>query len=158
MKTLSFAIALLFMLSACVSPPSTATRADPEGAVRAEVQAAFDGLVAATKAVDTAAYFSFFDQSLFTALNADGSTLPSFEAFERLYGPQIGAIERYNSLVFDPVIINVIDANTAVLVNEFEADIVLPSGEAITARGSGVQVWSKRTGTWKLVHVSSAAK
>ena len=126
--------------------------------MKAEVETAFDNLVSATKSGDHDLYFSFFDATSFTALSANGSTLSSFERFKQIYEPQLGAVQAYNSLMFDPVHIQVIDPNTAILTNEYTAEVVLTSGTVVPASGAGAHVWSKSTGAWKLVHVSDAVK
>jgi len=100
----------------------------------------------------------FFDQEDFTILNADGTTIDSFEKFKTVYNPQFKAIQKYNTLNFDPVIIHVIDNENSVLVNEYSAELVLKSGDVISASGAGAQFWSKRSGEWKLVHISNASR
>lgn len=123
-----------------------------------EVQSAFDGLAEAAKAMDHERYFAFFDQEDFTSLNADGSVFHSFEAFQDHFLSGVSYLSRYESLSFSNVKIDVIDAKTAILVNEYEAVVELSSGEKIKAGGAGTQVWSRRSGTWKLVNVSSSNK
>lgn len=132
--------------------PSDETR------ITSEIELVFDELVAAAKSKDHDRYFSFFETNTFTALTTTGSTVPSFEAFRLIYEPQLGAVQSYKSLNFDPVHIRVIDANSAVLVNEYVAEVVLTSGEVVSASGAGAQFWSRRTGAWKLVHISDAVK
>lgn len=123
-----------------------------------EIRSAFSGLAEAAKAMDHKQYFAFFDQEAFTSLNADGSVFHSFEAFQDHFLTGVSHLSRYESLSFTNVKIDVIDAQTAILVNEYEAAVELSSGEKIIARGAGTQVWSKRSGTWKLVNISSNNK
>ncbi|MDA8017939.1 MAG: nuclear transport factor 2 family protein [Thermoanaerobaculia bacterium] len=122
------------------------------------VQHAFHGLAQAARALDHDRYFQHFDQAVFTALNADGTVTHSFEAFARDYRQQADFVQAYRSLDFHRVKITVIDAQTAVLVNEYRAQVILKSGQVVDAEGAGTQLWSRRTGTWKLVSVSSSAK
>lgn len=147
----------LLALSACSSENITLTQ-QRENEITVEVNSAFDGLAEAARALDHERYFSYFDKDKYTTLNADGTVLHSLEAFQSAYFPQVAYTERYNSLTFDNVKIDVIDANNAVLVNEYTAEVVLKSGNTVTASGAGTQVWSRRTGEWKLVHVASSAK
>ena len=123
-----------------------------------EVNSAFQGLVDASKSLDHEKYFSYFDAEKYTTLNEDGTVLHSLDAFREMYLPQQKYIKSYQSLEFSNVKIDVIDASTAVLVNEYTASVTLTSGETVSAAGAGTQVWSKRTGTWKLVNVSSSLK
>ena len=152
-------IILAFALSttACKSDGALIS-SSKEAVVKAEIEAVFEDLVSATEERDHELYFSFFDTSTLTTLNSDGSTLRSFDAFKLTYGPQLGAVQNYNSLEFDPVHISVVDAKNAILVNEYSAEVVLTSGETVSATGAGAQFWSKRSGEWKLVHLSDAQK
>lgn len=157
MNLFPHALLLTFTMAGCVSGPSQLSELD-EVTIKLEVEAAFDRLVDATVSADHDRYFSYFDQGSFSALSANGSTLSSFETFKLIYEPQLGAVQSYNVLKFDPVHIQVLDHNNAVLTNEYTAEVVLTSGEVVAASGAGAQVWSKSTGDWKLVHVSDAVK
>lgn len=145
------------LISACSDAPDTLT-ASREAQIRTEVNTAFQGLAQASKSLDHAKYFSYFDTEKYTALNENGAVLHSFTAFKDMYEPQLAYLESYQNLDFNNVKIDVIDAFTAVLVNEYSATVTLTTGETVSAKGAGTQVWSKRTGTWKLVNVSSSAK
>ncbi|MEL7025589.1 MAG: nuclear transport factor 2 family protein, partial [Pseudomonadota bacterium] len=147
-------LCFVLLLAGCGS--LSPARSQPFEEIETEVQAVFNDLVDAAKAGDIERYFSFFDRSTFTALMTDGSTIGTFDAFRERVGPQLELIDRYNSLKFDPVTISVLDSSHAVLVNEYSAEVVLKSGDVVAASGAGVQVWSKHSGTWTLVHVSDA--
>ena len=151
------AVFLALTMAACVSDHSLVAPVD-QTRIKLEVEVAFTKLVDATKANDHELYFSFFEADSFTALTANGSTLSSFDAFKLIYEPQLGAIQSYNALSFDPVYIQVIDPNNAILTNEYTAEVVLTSGETVSATGAGAQFWTKSSGEWKLVHVSDAVK
>lgn len=155
LKYIIFAFAL--SMAACKSDGAHVSSSQ-EAVIKAEIEAVFEDLVSATKERDHELYFSFFDTSTLTILNANGSTLQSFDAFKLIYEPQLGAVQRYNSLEFDPVHISVVDAKSAILVNEYYAEVVLTSGDVVSAAGAGAQFWSKRSGEWKLVHISDAQK
>ncbi len=158
MRNLStIALVSLIVLSAC-SPKEQPLINQNKQEHSVEVGLAFEGLAEAVKALNHEKYFSYFDEDTFSALNEDGTVLHSFAAFKGMYLPQVQYIQRYQSLTFDKVKIDIIDPNTAILMNEYTAEVVLKSGETVNASGAGTQVWSKRTGTWKLVNVSSSAK
>lgn len=131
---------------------------DANADIADEVQQAFEGLAAAARTLDHNAYFSFFDVERFTSLNEDGTVYTSFAEFERNTRPALEFIAAYNSLVFSNVQVTIVSPQTAVLVNEYAAEVVLTSGDTASAGGAGTQVWSKNTGEWKLVHVSSSSK
>lgn len=154
-----FAITIIGLLglSACTSEVGTLTPTR-ESEIRTEVNNAFQGLADASKTLDHEKYFSYFDAEKYTALAENGTVLHSFDAFKEIYEPQLKYIENYQSLEFSNVKIDVINASTAILVNEYDATVTLTSGETVSASGAGTQVWSKRTGSWKLVNVSSSAK
>ena len=154
---LKFAVLCLASLFAGCSSLQTAVSRQQEE-LKSEVEAVFNDLVDAAKAGDIERYFSFFNVETFTALTADGSAIGTFDEFRERVCPQLESVERYNSLKFDPVTISVLDASHAVLVNEYSAEVVLKSGVVVAASGAGTQVWSKRGGTWRLVHVSDAIK
>ncbi len=145
------------IFAACYPTKSSAPLENKEQ-IKEEITIAFNSLASASKSLDTSQYYSFFDKEEFTLLNADGTTIDSFEEFKAVYDPQFNAIQKYNKLDFDPVIIHVIDDENSVLVNEYSAELVLKSGDLISASGAGAQFWSKRSGEWKLVHVSNASK
>lgn len=149
-------ISVLFLVACAAESEKLAPAQENE--IRGEVNAAFAGLAEASKTLNHEAYFSYFDAENYTALNENGEVLHSFKAFKDIYEPQLGYLESYQSLEFTNVKIDVIDATTAILVNEYEAIVTLTSGETVSAAGAGTQVWSKRTGSWKLVNVSSSAK
>ena len=142
---------------ALLSKPADLTDAQISS-LKAEVKTEFDRLVLAAKTLDHDSYLSFFNAEQFTALNADGTTISDFKAFRDWYRPQMQAVREYNRLTFDPVSITILDARNAVLINEYIAEVVLTSGEVVTASGAGAQFWNKDTGDWKLVHVSSSSK
>lgn len=157
MKYFSFTLIAILLLNACGDGNPRLTE-DRDVLVQSEVEAVFKELTQAAKSLDHERYLSFFDENDFSVLNADGTTLSTFETFKDSYLPQLEYIESYNYLTFDPVNINVIDTRNAILVNEYTAEVTLKSGVVMAASGAGVQFWSKRTGEWKLVHVSDAAK
>ncbi len=130
---------------------------DPEAAEQ-EVLQAFASLVEASKSMDFQQYIDHFDTKSFVGLNSDGSNWNSLEELIQTVEPGFAAVATVESLHFTNVEVEVIDANTAILVNEFEQSMVLQSGVAISIAGGGTQVWSKRSGTWKLVSVSASMK
>lgn len=127
-----------------------------EETIRTEVLASFDGLVDAVLASDTERYLRYFDSERFVGLHANGTVVHSMEAFARTYRQQAAAVKAYRSLVFDQVKVSVIDERTAILVNEFDAEVELTSGEVVGASGGGTQVWVSTGTSWKLVSVSSS--
>ncbi len=149
--------AALVLLTACAQKAQTLTEAE-RADIETAVQDSFDGLVDAVTTFDHDRYFSYFDTEKYTSLNEDGTVTHSFDEFRADYLAQMVAIKEYKALTFDRVKITVLDRNNAVLVNEYDADVVLTSGDAISAKGGGTQVWSKSTGAWKLVSVSSSGK
>ena len=126
--------------------------------VEAEVETAFQKLVEASTSLNLEQYFSFFDTENFTSLNGDGTVYTSFGAFEEHTAPALSYIKKYQSLEFSNVKITALNNDTAVLVNEYAATVTLKSDQTVSAAGAGTQVWSKKTGEWKLVHVSSSSK
>jgi len=157
MKPHLFIMMILLLLGACSSGEQRLTT-EKEASIHDEIEGVFHELTKAAETLDHERYFSFFDENNFSVLNADGTTSSRFESFKNSYLPQLKHIQEYNYLEFDPVNISVIDIRNAVLVNEYSAEVMLKSGEVVTASGAGVQFWSKRTGEWKLVHVSDATK
>ncbi|WP_164078396.1 nuclear transport factor 2 family protein [Alteromonas facilis] len=126
--------------------------------IEAEVYQAFEGVAVAASSLNINAYMAFFDKKKFTALNFDGCVFHELSDFESYYRQQIHALEKYNSLEFTKVKITVLNRCTAILVNEYIAEVVLKSGDSLLAGGAGTQVWSKASGGWKLVNVSASVK
>lgn len=127
-----------------------------ESEINKEIAQVFNELADVVKSLDVEQYAEFFNKEKFTALNADGTVTHSFEEFIDSYSVQISAVENYRSLEFKNVKITVINNKTAILVNEYDAVIVLKSGDEISTSGAGTQVWSNEDGNWKLVNVSSS--
>jgi len=126
--------------------------------VESEVKQVFEELAVAARSLNIDDYLGFFDKKKFTSLNDNGSVFHSFSDFENLYRQQIPALEKYNSLEFTNVKITVLNNSTAILVNEYRAEVVLKSGDTVSAGGAGTQVWSKGSGVWLLVSVSGSMK
>lgn len=124
--------------------------------VEAEVRAAFDALIKASRALDAQAYLSFLDREKFTGLNADGTVWHSAQPLEELVVAGFQAVEKSEALVFDKVKVTVIDQSTAILVNEFKQTLLLKSGATESQAGGGSQVWKKSESGWKLVSISAS--
>jgi len=150
-------ISCTLLLPGCIQKDVHASKAE-KAEIRAAVSQSFSGLVESVTSLDANHYYEFFDADKYTSLNEDGTVTHSFEEFQEAYDEQITFIKKYNSLAFSNVKITVIDRNTAILVNEYEAEVLLQSGDMVMASGGGLQVWSNTTGEWKLVSVSSSAK
>jgi ketosteroid isomerase-like protein len=129
-----------------------------EEKIKKEITQAFEGLAEAAKSFDVDKYIEFFDGEKYTSLNSDGTVIHSLKQFEDIYREGILAIERYQSLEFSNVKITVVNAETTILVNEFEAKFLLKSGDTFSTSGGGTQVWAKGKDSWKLVSVSSSLK
>lgn len=144
-------------LSACSQQDAHLSKAE-ELEIHEAVNQSFTGLVAAVKSLDADSYYNYFEADKFTSLNEYGTVTHSFREFKSTYDQQLPLIKKYKSLEFSNVKITVIDKNTAILVNEYDAEVVLQSGDSVFASGAGTQVWSNTTSHWKLVNVSSSTK
>ncbi len=129
-----------------------------EDAIHDAISQSFDGLVEAVTSLNVDRYYEFIDTDKYTGLNEDGTVTHTFMEFKKIYDAQIPYIKEYRSLEFSNVKITVIDKNTAILVNEYEAEVLLQSGDVVTGSGAGTQVWSNTTGQWKLVSLSGSTK
>jgi hypothetical protein len=141
-----------------VSCTSRTAKVQDEAAIRDSVNGAFKSLAEAAKSLDSEKYLSHFDRRKFTSLNEDGTVTHSFDEFAKVYVKQTESIAKYKSLEFDDVKITVVNESTAILVNTYIADVLLKSGQSVTASGAGTQVWTKNGDFWKLVSVSSSAR
>ena len=131
---------------------------DNKQGVEAQVKEAFDSLVQAVLDLDFDCYANHMDREALVVLNTDGSVFPSFDAFAGTYRPGFEAIEEIVSLEFPVVEIRVIDSNTALLANEFRQTVRLSSGDTHDLKGGGLQVWSRRSGTWKLTGIAASGR
>lgn len=152
-------VLVVFTMYLCTFPLSAAfSLTDSEKAiVKEEVEQAFQALVEAAKSLDADSYLAFFDDAKFTGLNADGTVTHTLKEFARLYKRNLPLFESYEYLEFFRVKVTVIDTTTAILVNEFQADIKVKNGELLSVSGGGSQVWQKQGQDWKLIHVASSA-
>ena len=126
-------------------------------AIEEQIRAEFDGLIEAAKSLDADSYLAYFDEKNFTGLNADGTVTHSLEEFADLYRKSLPLFDSYEYLEFFRVKVTVLNATTAILVNEFQADIKLQKGSTLSVSGGGTQVWYQKNGEWKLINVSSSA-
>lgn len=121
-----------------------------------EVLAAFNGLVEASKSLNSNRYFEYFDKEKFTGLNADGTVWHSISGLEAMIPSGFAMVEKIISLEFKNVKVTVLNQTTAILVNEYNQLMLLKSGGEVTQAGGGTQVWFKESGIWKLVSVSAS--
>ena len=124
--------------------------------IQSEVLAAFGELVEASKARDSARYLQSFVREKFTGLSADGTIWQTMEDLEKLIVPGFAMIERLASLEFFKVQVTVVNAATAILVNEFKQSIVLKNGDTVEQAGGGLQVWVQTGDAWKLVSIAAS--
>lgn len=125
--------------------------------VEAEVRQRFEALAVAARLLDVPAYLAFFDASAFSALNGDGTVMHALPPFAEMYRASIESVEGYVSLEFDRVHVSPISDDVAILVNEYTAVVRLKTGDVVEGTGAGSQVWSKASGEWLLVSVSSSS-
>ncbi len=150
-------IPLFILFSNCIDHTSEYSEAQ-KNQLTIEVQQSFESLVRATEEADWDLYFEHFDETHFTGLNADGTTWESFSEFKAFVSPAFEMIEESLSLDFPVIKITVINSQTAILVNEYDQQLLLTNGQSVKASGGGTQVWSKTSGTWKLVSISASSK
>ena len=125
---------------------------------KADVLKEFEKLVVAARSLDHSTYIEFFDKNKFSSLNENGTVTHDLATFSASVEQGFSAFKSYESLEFDNVKVTVIDTNMAILVNEFIATVILHSGDALSVAGAGTQVWSKHSGSWKLVNVSGSSR
>lgn len=124
--------------------------------IELEVLEAIKGLVDAVESLDSNRYFEYFDKEKFTGLNADGTVWHSIDDLEAIISSGFRVVEKNISLEFNKVKVTVINATTAILVNEYKQSILLKNSNIIEQAGGGTQVWFKSNGTWKLVSISAS--
>ncbi|MBU3003928.1 nuclear transport factor 2 family protein [Paraglaciecola arctica] len=153
MSKFTFAIAVVTVAFSWLTYAETNT-----SMVQKEVMASFESLVQASKELNHEAYFEHFDTEKFVGLNSDGSNWNSIDELSPLIINGFASIKAITQLTFTNVKISVIDQHTAILVNEYTQSMELNNGHLLSSAGGGTQVWSKRTGAWKLVSVSASNK
>ena len=153
-----FSMLLMVMAQAGIADEGSVPPTLDRGVIVAEVQQAFEGLVEASKTLDVDRYLEFFDEELFTGLSDDGTVIDGFADLAVKYREMIHEVQEFRSLEFQNVKISVINETTAILVNEYEASVLLRSGDVVQAAGGGIQVWSWIDDQWKLVSVSASAR
>lgn len=146
----------MFLLSLFVSMPISAEKS--HAAVEEEVLASFKSLVQASRDLNSKAYFAHFYKEKFVGLNSDGKNWNSLNDLEPLIINGFSAIKEIKLLTFINVKVSVINAQTAILVNEYIQSIELKNGSLVNNAGGGTQVWFKDKGTWKIVSISASNK
>jgi hypothetical protein len=119
---------------------------------------AFDGLVAASRSLNSERYLEYFDQANFTGLGEQGMIWRSIDEFAVVIRAGFSQVENVQSLRFKNIKITVVSRTVAILVNEFEDRYLLKSGEVVSGAGGGTQVWHLSSGTWRLISVSASAR
>ena len=152
---MKYFILLIFIWSVALHAQNTPSSTSNQ-IIEKEVNDAFNSLVLASKALDSDAYFKHFDKDKFVGLNSDGSNWNSISDLEPLIHSGFSAIDKVLTLEFTNVNISIIDSFTAILVNEYKQEIMLKDGTKVKLAGGGTQVWSKHTGSWKLVSISAS--
>jgi hypothetical protein len=129
-----------------------------EQKIKRQVRNQFDRLVEAAKSLNHNNYMQFFNNDKFTSLNEDGTITQDLATFSSIIEQSFSGFKGYKSLNFIQVKISVIDEKNVVLVNEYEATVILNDGELYSVAGAGTQVWNLSNQQWKLVHVSSSSR
>lgn len=121
-----------------------------------EVLGAFAALVNASRALDADLYMGFIDTEKFSGLGADGTAWHSAQVLDQLVRSGFPMVDNIASLEFDRVKVTVINASTAILVNQYQQTLVLKDQSVVRQAGGGTQVWSKAGAAWKLVSISAS--
>ena len=129
-----------------------------EQQIQKEVLGSFESLKTASKNLDLDGYLQLINPDKFSGLNVDGINWNNYEEFKQSVTPGFTLIKEIHSLEFPNVEVIVIDANTAILVNEYIQKFTLTNGKTLTSIGGGTQVWSKASGRWLLVSISASLK
>lgn len=124
--------------------------------IESEVLDAFKGLVDACRALDVRRYLDYLDKEKFTGLGADGRVWHSIKDIEDVISAGFAMIEKIVSLEFGKVKVTVLNASTAILVNEFTQTLLLKDATRIDQSGGGSQVWLRSGNTWKLASISAS--
>ncbi|WP_334062736.1 YybH family protein [Alteromonas genovensis] len=149
----------IFLFSVVISLFFSSVNAESKKSqIEKEILASFESLVQACRKLDSELYFQHFAADKFVGLNSDGTNWNSINDLAPLITNGFEAVEEITFLKFTNVKVSVIDNFTAVLVNEYVQSMELKSGDIIKAAGGGTQVWSKRSGHWKIVSVSASNK
>lgn len=143
---------LIYTLCFCANTRS----AFSDDTVTQEVMHQFHRLVKAAEQRDISEYFNLVDMQKFVGLNSNGRNWNSAEELKSQLVDGFRAISAVNSLDFTNLNLSIIDQYTVVLVNEYQQMLTLTSGQIMAVKGGGTQVWSKRSGIWKLVSISSS--
>lgn len=157
LRNLLLATSIVF-LTACAATKPTALTTDETAILHAEVNSAFQSLVKSANSLDVDAYFKHFDKEKFTGLNGNGVVWQDITPLAKQVRTGFDWVTTVDSLHFDPVKIVIIDRYTAILINEYRQQVTLKNAQQVTQAGAGSQVWSKRSGQWLLVSVSSSVK
>ena len=130
---------------------------ESDAKIKLEVRQSFADFIEAMEALDSERYFALFDAEKFSGLSADGTIVNSIEELRAIMKPTFSMVENV-SLEFTNVHVSVIDKNTAILVSEYEASVLMKDGNVIQDAVGSTIVWSKVSSSWKLVSISSSNK
>ena len=150
-------LSILILLFSC-DRESLKVSETQELTIKKEVNTAFLQLIESAKSLNVENYLNHFDSNNFTGINGDGTIIRSLADFRKMYTEGMTHLKSYKSLEFPEVHITIINNFTAILVNEFDMVGISYTGDEFSASGAGTQIWSKKSGIWKLISVSGSHK
>ena len=117
------------------------------------VCANFHNMVEDAERLDADAVLEHFWADGFTAALA-GELIRDFPGWADGYRALLDTTEALERVEFPEVVVRTIADDTILLLNTYDQQIRMQSGAVIEATGFGTQVWVRRDGEWRIVHIA----
>lgn len=163
MKKLNMLMGATVALTLVMTAPVLASRSEPGSddcqnsaaltADEARVCANFHNMVEDARRLDAEAVLDHFWSDGFTAALA-GELIRDFPGWADGYRSLLATTESLDRVDFPDVVVQTIAPDTILLLNTYDQLIVMQSQDVIEATGYGTQVWVRRDGEWRIIHIA----
>ena len=163
MKKLNIVLGATVALNLALTAPVLASRSEPGSddcqhsasltADEARVCANFHNMIEDARRLDADAVLDHFWADGFTAALA-GELVREFPGWAEGYRAALAGAQSLDQLDFPEVVVQTIAPDTILLLNTYDQHITLTSGDVVEPTGYGTQVWVRREGEWRIIHIA----
>lgn len=163
MKKMNMLMGATVALTLVTTAPVLASRSEPGSddcqnsaalsADEARVCGNFHNMVEDARRLDADAVLDHFWSDGFTAALA-GELVRDFPGWAGDYRALLSTTESLDRVDFPQVVVRTITEDTILLLNTYDQRIVLQSGDVLEPTGYGTQVWVRREGEWRIIHIA----
>lgn len=94
----------------------------------------------------------FWAEGFSAALSTD--LIVEYESWAQMYADLLSGADQVEHVEFPDVVVRTIAEDVILLLNTYDETLVMQSGDRLELQGYGAQVWVRRQGEWRIVHVA----